>query len=240
MKTVLITGAAGGVGQAVARRFTAGGWQVIGTDLVAADGVDFVADLTEVSECRRVVAEAAALNGGLDGVVLAAGVWTEGDSSMTSEAEYDRCFDVNVKATYFTISAAIAHLVKTAGWITALSSDAGVQGNSGAAVYSATKGAVTNLVRALSHELAPQGVRVNAVCPGDIDTPMLAGQARDFGGDDPKAYLDALLASYPQGERARFISPDEVAALIWFLGQPEAAPITGANLNIDFGLSAGI
>jgi NAD(P)-dependent dehydrogenase (short-subunit alcohol dehydrogenase family) len=69
---------------------------------------------------------------------------------------------------------------------------------------------------------------------------MLHGQARDFGGHDPGAYLGKLLAGYPQGSRARFIRPEEIAELIWFLAQPHAAPITGANVSIDFGLSAGI
>ena len=78
------------------------------------------------------------------------------------------------------------------------------------------------------------------MCPGDIDTPMLAGQARDHGGADPATYLRALLAHYPQGPSARFIRPDEVAELIWFLGQPGATPITGANISIDFGLSSGV
>jgi NAD(P)-dependent dehydrogenase (short-subunit alcohol dehydrogenase family) len=83
-------------------------------------------------------------------------------------------------------------------------------------------------------------VRVNAVCPGDVDTPMLRYQAETFGSDDPTAYLKDLLALYPQGEGARFVHPDEVAELIWFLAQPAATPITGANLSIDFGLSAGV
>jgi NAD(P)-dependent dehydrogenase (short-subunit alcohol dehydrogenase family) len=121
-----------------------------------------------------------------------------------------------------------------------LSSDAGIQGNAGAAVYCASKGAVSILTKALALELAPQGVRVNAVCPGDVDSPMLHGQARDFGGGDPQAYLQKLLGGYPQGPAARFIQPAEVAELIWFLAQTPAAPITGANISIDFGLSAGI
>jgi NAD(P)-dependent dehydrogenase (short-subunit alcohol dehydrogenase family) len=69
---------------------------------------------------------------------------------------------------------------------------------------------------------------------------MLHGQAADFGGGDPQAYLDRLLRGYPQGEHARFVRPDEVAELVWFLAQPHAAAITGANISIDFGLSAGI
>ncbi len=114
------------------------------------------------------------------------------------------------------------------------------EGNAGAAVYCASKGGVSILTKALALELAPRGVRVNAVCPGDVESPMLRGQAEVFGADAPQAYLDRLLAGYPQGTRARFVQPAEVAELVWFLCQPLAAPITGANLSIDFGLSAGI
>jgi NAD(P)-dependent dehydrogenase (short-subunit alcohol dehydrogenase family) len=81
-------------------------------------------------------------------------------------------------------------------------------------------------------------VRVNAVCPNDVETPMLVGQARDYGGGDPEGYYRALLARYPQGERARFIKPEEVSALIAYLASPEAAPITGACVAIDFGSTA--
>jgi NAD(P)-dependent dehydrogenase (short-subunit alcohol dehydrogenase family) len=97
---------------------------------------------------------------------------------------------------------------------------------------------VSNLTRALALELAPVGVRVNAVCPGDVDSPMLRGQAA--ASAEPAQYLDKLLRGYPQAAASRFIEPAEVAELIWFLAQPSAAPITGANLSIDFGLSAGI
>jgi NAD(P)-dependent dehydrogenase (short-subunit alcohol dehydrogenase family) len=121
-----------------------------------------------------------------------------------------------------------------------ISSDAGIQGNAGAAVYSASKGGVSNLTRALALELAPHGVRVNAVCPADIETPMLEGQARDFGGGDPEAYYAKLRSAYPQADGARFLAPGEVAEVVWFLAQPAAAGVTGANWSIDFGLSAGI
>jgi NAD(P)-dependent dehydrogenase (short-subunit alcohol dehydrogenase family) len=147
---------------------------------------------------------------------------------------------VNLKGLYFVTSAAIPHLARTGGSVVNLSSDAGIQGNAGAAVYCASKGGVSILSKALALELAPRGIRVNAVCPGDIDTPMLRGQAANFGGDDPEGYLDRLLAGYPQGAAARFVRPDEVAELVWFLCQPHAAAITGAILSIDFGLSAGI
>lgn len=238
-----MTGALGGLGTAVAARFAAGGWTVVGTDLVAgapADGESIEADVRSPAACRGVVAEAVRRSGRLDALVNCAGVWTEGPAEHTTEDEWDRCVDVNLKGTFFMCAAAIPHLVETAGCIVNVSSDAGVQGNAGASVYSASKGGVSNLTRALALELAPRGVRANAVCPGDIDTPMLAGQATRFGGDDPDAYLRRLLDAYPQGANARFITPDEVAGAIWFLCQPDAAAVTGANLSVDFGLSAGL
>jgi NAD(P)-dependent dehydrogenase (short-subunit alcohol dehydrogenase family) len=145
-----------------------------------------------------------------------------------------------LKGTYFVSAAALAHLELTHGCIVNISSDAGIQGNSGAAAYCASKGGVSVFTKALALELAPRGVRVNAVCPGDVDSPMLRGQAENFGNDNAQRYYDRLLAGYPQGRTARFITPKEVAEFVWFLCQPDAAAITGANLSIDFGLSAGI
>jgi NAD(P)-dependent dehydrogenase (short-subunit alcohol dehydrogenase family) len=243
VSVVLVTGAAGGLGSAVCARFEAGGWDVIATDRPQARapiGAWIPADLLDVEQIREMVAQAAAMHGRLDCVVNAAGLWTEGDSDATTEEEWDRVVGVNLKAAYFVSSAAIPHLASAGGSIVMISSDAGIQGNAGAAVYSASKGGVTNLTRALALELAPRGVRVNAVCPADIATPMLEGQARDFGDGDPEAYYAKLLAAYPQGDRARFLRAEEVAEVVWFLAQPSAAGVTGANWSIDFGLSAGI
>jgi NAD(P)-dependent dehydrogenase (short-subunit alcohol dehydrogenase family) len=239
---VLITGASGGIGGAAVARFLAGGWKVAAVDINEVshgpDVLSVVADLRSVDDCRRAVTETTAWGGGLDAVVNAAGVWTEGPSAQTTEDEWDRVVDINLKGLYFVCSAAIPHLTTTHGCIINMSSDAGVQGNAGAAVYCASKGGVSILTKALALELAPLGVRVNAVCPGDVDSPMLRGQAA--ASADPAAYLDKLLRGYPQGETARFIDPAEIAELIWFLAQPSATAITGANISIDFGLSAGI
>ena len=243
MSVVLVTGAAGGLGSMICERFAAGGWDVIATDRPgtrAVTGDQIPADLLDVEQIREMVAQAAAVHGRLDCVVHAAGLWTEGPSEATTEDEWDRVVGVNLKAAYFVSSAAIVHLEATGGSIVMISSDAGIQGNAGAAVYSASKGGVSNLTRALALELAPRGVRVNAVCPADIETPMLEGQARDFGHGDAQGYYAKLRSAYPQGERARFLQPSEVAEVVWFLAQPAAAGVTGANWSIDFGLSAGI
>jgi NAD(P)-dependent dehydrogenase (short-subunit alcohol dehydrogenase family) len=242
----LITGAASGIGGATLQRFVAGGWNVAGVDINAVDPageaagavLPIVADLRNVDECRRAVADAMHWAGRLDAVVNAAGVWTEGSSADTTEQDWDQVIDLNLKGLYFVCSAAIPHLTSTCGCIINMSSDAGVQGNAGAAVYCASKGGVSNLTRALALELAPKGIRVNAVCPGDVNSAMLRGQAA--ASPDPSAYLDKLLRGYPQAGSARFIEPAEIAELIWFLAQSSAAAITGANISIDFGLSAGI
>ncbi|MCE9622850.1 MAG: SDR family oxidoreductase [Actinomycetia bacterium] len=243
-RVALVTGAAGGIGGAVADRFIAGGWRVAGIDIAALptsdDRLALEVDIRNVAAIRTAVDVAAQWGGRLDAVINAAGVWTEGPSTTTTEDEWDRVLGVNLKGLYFVTAAAIPHLALTEGCVVNLSSDAGVQGNAGAAVYCASKGGVSILTKALALELAPQGIRVNAVCPGDVDTPMLRGQAEVFGGDQPSAYLNRLLAGYPQGPRARFITPAEIAELVWFLAQPAAAPITGANIAADFGLSAGI
>ena len=246
MPVALITGAAGGIGGATADRFIAGGWKVAAVDINSVEPMDrspdtllsITADLRTVADCRRAVAETITWGQRLDAVINAAGVWTEGPSEDTTEQEWDNVIDLNLKGLYFMCSAAIPHLEANSGCIVNMSSDAGVQGNAGAAVYCASKGGVSNLTRALALELAPRRIRVNAVCPGDVNSPMLRGQAS--ASPDPTAYLDKLLRGYPQAASARFIEPPEIAELIWFLVQPASAAITGANISIDFGLSAGI
>jgi NAD(P)-dependent dehydrogenase (short-subunit alcohol dehydrogenase family) len=238
----LVTGGAGGIGDATLQRFADGGWRTANVDMQHSHRsgvVNATCDVRRVNQCRTAVQQVVEAFGRLDAVVNAAGVWHEGDTAVTTEEDFDRVIDVNLKGTYFISAAAIPHLEKSRGCIINLSSDAGVQGNAGAAAYCASKGGVSLFTKALALELAPRGVRVNAVCPGDVDSPMLRGQARNYGGNEQE-YYDRLLAGYPQREQARFITPQEVAELIWFLTQPGAAPITGANLSIDFGLSAGI
>jgi NAD(P)-dependent dehydrogenase (short-subunit alcohol dehydrogenase family) len=247
-RVVLVTGAAGGIGRAVAARFRDQGDRVVLTDVdaegLAAVAADLrvedtvVADVTRVADCERAVAETVRRAGRLDVLVNCAGIWVEGPTAEMTEADFDRTMAVNLKGTFFMCRYAIPHLERTEGCIVNLSSDAGIIGSVEAAIYSASKGGVSLLTKSLARELAPRLVRVNAVCPNDVETPMLVGQARDYGGGDPEGYYRALLARYPQGERARFIKPEEVSALIAYLASPEAAPITGACVAIDFGSTA--
>ncbi|MFA4965468.1 MAG: SDR family NAD(P)-dependent oxidoreductase [Thermoleophilia bacterium] len=251
-KAVVITGAAGGIGAAVARRFAAAGATLVLGDLDAVALEELAGELAAVctvhaltcdvsvpAECRNLLATAAEDAGRVDVLVNAAGVWTEGPSEATTEAEWDRVIGVNLKGTFFCCRYAIPQLKETQGCIINLSSDAGVVGTPETAVYTASKGGVSLLTKSLALELAPHLVRCVAVCPADVMTPMLEGQARDYGGGDPEAYYRRLLASYPQGDKARFITPEQVAELVFYLAGPHAAPITGALISIDYGTAAG-
>ena len=251
-KTIVITGGSGGMGRAIAARFAEDGGRIYLCDInrralddaVHALGADRAAaietDVTRVADCARAVDAAVAGTGRLDLLINAAGIWTEGPSAAATEAEWDRVIDVNLKGTFFMCRHAIPHLEKSGGNIINISSDAGVIGSKGAAIYCASKGGVNLLTKSLGRELASRGIRVNAICPCDVDTPMIEYQANTFGGGDPEAYKRALLSIYPQGARARFATPAEIAAFVHFVASPEAAPITGACLSIDFGTTAGI
>jgi len=246
---VLVTGAGGGMGRAIAARFARAGWRIAATDLedallttLAAEvplAVRVPADLRFPDACHGVMAELLARTGRLDALVNAAGVWREGPVESFSEVDFDLLIDVNLKATFFMCAAAIPALRASQGAIVNISSDAGRQGNVCAAAYCASKAGVTLFTRALALDLAPDLVRANVVSPGDTATPMLDFQAQRYGGGDPDGYKAALLARYPQGRHARFARPSEVAELVYYLCQPEAAAITGADFAIDFGYSAG-
>jgi NAD(P)-dependent dehydrogenase (short-subunit alcohol dehydrogenase family) len=248
-RVVLITGGAGGMGRAIAARFIEDGAAVVVADRTEAalsDAVDaipgvdtVVADVTDVGDCERMVSSTVALHGRLDVMVCTAGVWVEGPTAEMTEEQWDHTIDVNLKGTFFACRFAIPSLIEHEGCIVVISSDYGLVGGPGAAIYNASKFGVNGIVRSLALELAPQGVRVNSVCPADVETPMLAGQARDFGGGDEAGYLAALRSTLPQGERARFIRPDEIASVVAFLASAEAAPITGVCMPVEWGVTAG-
>lgn len=247
-RVVLVTGAAGGVGGALADQLAALGARLLLTDVQAAPlqaraealgATAVVADLRYTAQSGRLVQQALASHGRLDGLANCAGLWVEGASQDATEAEWQRCMDVNLKAVFFLCSRAIPALVASHGAIVNIASDAGVVGNAGAAIYCASKGGVVVMSKALARELAPQGVRVNALCPSDIASPMLDFQAERYGDGDPAAYHHRLLAHYPQAESARFLTPEEVAQHAVWLLSPACAGVTGAAVMLDFGLTAG-
>lgn len=251
-RVALIAGGAGGMGAAIAARLSADGYAVVLADLeserltaaveaVRAGGGAALAvplDMRKVASCTSAVETALAWHGRLDAVVNAAGVWREGAAGTMTEEDWDIVLDVNLKGAFFLIQAAIPHLGNGAS-IVNIASDAGLVGNNGASIYCASKGGLVLLTKALALELAPRRIRVNAVCPGDVATPMIEFQAERYGGGDPDGYKAKLLSNYPQQAAARFIRPEEIARMVAYLCEPDAAPITGAALSIDFGVTAG-
>jgi NAD(P)-dependent dehydrogenase (short-subunit alcohol dehydrogenase family) len=250
-RVALITGAASGIGLATARRLAADGVLLALADIDGAGleravtslggaerALAIPTDVSSVADCERSVAAAVERFGRLDILVNCAGLWVEGPSDTMTETDWDRIVDVNLKGTFFMCRYAIPALEASGGCIVNVSSDAGLWGGKEAAIYGASKGGVTILSKSLAVELASRGVRVNAVCPGDVDSPMIQYQADTFGKGDPEGYLAGLLKAYPQ-QPPRFIRPEEVAELIAFLSSERATPITGAAISIDFGLTAG-
>jgi len=262
-KVALVTGGSSGIGRATVRLLHARGATVFvgGSERskllraldelakpaevgppAAREGRLFpgLGDVRKVEDCERIVREAVRQAGRLDLVVNSAGVWVEGPAEEVSEETWDQVLDVNLKGTFFVCRYAIPELVKSRGCIVNVSSDSGVWGNDGAAAYCASKGGVTILTKALAVELAGRGVRVNAVCPGDVDTPMLHDSVRRYGSDPPEQQLAELLSHYHLGPEPRFTTAEEVAEGILFLASPRASAITGACLAIDQGLTAGL
>lgn len=243
------------MGRAIAQRFLDQGAQVALADISTKSLTSFITghpaedrllgttvDVRSVADCERMVAETTERFGALHVLVNAAGIWVEGPSDTMTEAQWDRTVDVNLKGTFFACRFAIPALERSGpgSVILNIASDAGLIGNAGAAIYCASKGGVVLLTKALARELAPRGIRVNAICPCDVETPMLAFQAATYGGGDPAAYRAKLLEGYPQGPLARFARPEEIAEFVVAIASPGLGPVTGAALSIDFGTTAGI
>lgn len=251
-KVVVITGGSGGMGIACTKKFLENGALVYMADinednlkkavkeLKAYGDVRYVVtDVTKVSDCENLIKVAAEEAGRIDVVVNSAGVWVEGNTDEMTEEMWDRTIDVNLKGTFFVCSRAIPELEKTKGCIVNISSDAGIGGNPGNAIYNASKGGVTLLTKSLGLELAPRQIRVNAVAPADVMSPMLQYQADTYGNGDPQGYFNSLLAKYPQKQHARFITVEEIAECVYFLASPNVGSITATTLSIDCGLTAG-
>ena len=246
-KPVLITGGTSGIGLSAARLFLDSGARVaiLGRDSekgavavrelskAGQTPVYICGDVTQVSDCGRIIREVTERFGRLDVLVNSAGEYLEKSIDDMSEAEFDRIMAVNLKGTYFMAKAAVPALKVSRGAVVNVSSDAGLNGNVNCTAYCAAKGGVTLFTKALALELAPHGVRVNCVCPGDIATPLLERQVA--AAANPQEYRREMESIYPLG---RIGTPEEVAGVILFLASEAASFVTGAAWAVDGGLTS--
>lgn len=249
-KTALVTGAGSGIGRETALRFAAEGARVFAADLLGdraqetarligeAGGTAIAAavDVTAASEVERVIEQMLAELGGIDIVANNAGVTIVGAAHSIEESDWDRELTVNLKSVYIVSKAAWPHLVaRGGGAIICTASIAGLWAIPDDAAYCASKAGVVMLTKCMALDGARDAIRVNCVCPGFIDTPMIQGYFADQ--PDPAAARRFATGLHPLGRLGR---PLDIADGYVYLASDEAQWVTGTALVIDGGLTAGI
>jgi NAD(P)-dependent dehydrogenase (short-subunit alcohol dehydrogenase family) len=244
-KTAIVTGAGSGIGRATAIRLAAEGASVACLDVVAdhldttvealavlgAKATAYRCDVTDEQEVNSTVTDVAATLGRPDVVCNVAGIGTFAHTAEMPLADWQRILDVNLTGTFIVSKAALAHMLAPPGGnIVNVASTSGLMGAAYSAAYCASKGGVVLFTKALALEYAERGVRVNAVAPGGVDTPLIASFSLPEGADRKQIYRIT--------SRMGFCTPDQVAAAIAFLASDESAYTTGAVLAVDGGITA--
>jgi meso-butanediol dehydrogenase / (S,S)-butanediol dehydrogenase / diacetyl reductase len=237
-KVALITGGGSGIGAATARLMAGGGARIVIVDLngdaaetVAREtnGIAFAADVSKRESVEAFVAETVAQFGRIDVLVNNAGVGCFGRTPDLDPAEWERVIAIDLHSVFYACRAAIPHMTKPGGAIVNTASISGMGGDYGFTAYNAAKGAVINYTRALAVDHAREGIRVNALCPGLIATPLTAG-AKLMPGLEA-AWHDAI----PMGRAG---TPEEMAEVIAFLASDAASYMTGSIVVADGGRTA--
>ncbi len=235
LRVVVVTGAASGIGYATCELFLEQGAVVYGLDVrpTVPDGVTYVA--CDVADRASVVAaiEECGQHGRIDVLANVAGIVQFGRFETITEEEWDRVHAVDLKGPFLLMQAALPLLRAVGGNVVNVSSVAGNAPQPYTAAYAAAKGGLTQLTRALALELSPEGIRVNAVCPGTVDTPIVSEVFEKITDDLDTRVADRLMMMLP----GKPIQPRELASAIVYLASPEARMVTGTVLAFDGGMS---
>ncbi len=244
MNVALITGASSGIGAAVAIEFAEAGWNVMaagrdeGRLEEVADVSDnistWVGELAESEDCDDLIADTLEEFGAIDCLVNSAGVLPRGNAEETSDDDWRDTMTINLDIPFYLSRAAMPHLLKTEGSIVNISSFWGLRAGPKATAYCVSKGGLIQLTRAMALDYAADGVRINAVCPGGVDTPMLADGAEGVDMDVDE-FLTMVASGHPNKQ---LCEPTDVAGLVLFLASDAARQITGTAMSIDGGLQA--
>src|SRR5688572_5859949 len=244
-KTILITGAAGGIGRATVHLFSQKGWNVIGVDRnifgedFPANGLFIQSDIARPEEMQAIFEKAHAFTESLDALVNNAAMQVAKPLIETTVEEWDAVMAANLRSVFLGVKTAYP-LLKTngGGAVVNVSSVHAIQTSANIAAYAASKGGLLALTRAMAIEFALDDIRVNAILPGAVDTPMLrAGLSRGhLGGSDVQERLDNLAKKTVNGKVGR---PEEIASAIYFLADNEQSSfMTGQALVVDGGATA--
>ena len=226
-RRALVTGAAGGIGAGVVAAFREHGAEVVATDLANRAGFERC-DVTDEASVQAAFESA----GPIDDVVHAAGVVLISPVKQTTLAEFRKVLEANLVGA-FIVGREAARRVRPGGTITFVASQAGRHGGSGWAAYSASKFGVIGLAESLAQELAPGSIRVNAICPGTVETAMTRAAIASLASErdsSPSEVAGAYRQGIPLG---RFATPAEIAGVCVFLASPLAAYVAGATIVID-------
>jgi NAD(P)-dependent dehydrogenase (short-subunit alcohol dehydrogenase family) len=248
-KSALVTGAGSGIGAAIAETFAHAGARVFVTDRDETSGratVERIAagggraefhrlDIADEAQCAEVAQAVLAAAGALDVLVNNAGIGHVGTMANTTADDLDRLYAVNVRGTFLVTRVFFpSMLARRCGAIVNIASIAGLLGVRDRLAYTITKHAIVGLTRAMALDHARDGIRINAICPGRVETPWVTARLAEY--PDPKAAYEEMCATQPMGRMGR---PEEIAAAALYLASDEAAFITGATLTPDGGWSAG-